>query len=330
MMPWQSIIDSTTTFSDTNWAGDKITMKSSSDGTIRLGNHTLKTWSKTQSVVALSSAESELYGVVKATAEAPGTQSLLRDLGMKCRTIIKGYASAVLDIVGRRDLGKVRYIDTSHLWIQQTAAGNRAKFQKVEDLVNPADLITKALAANMAHEHMESLGQIPTAGRSQIIASDDIKTVISKANSEINENAGSPDCDSQHSYPSGGHRVEGPGLLEEPIHDGGVTKFALGRAGSPQNVSGIDDIRARSPAEGLADTRISRTVEEAYSKAAPISPRGLQKCPRRSALRGPSNGRCNVKLWIAEVVSVLEDMYERISCRSDRAPLVGPIVGNLV
>ena len=92
----------------------------------------------------------------------------------------KGDASAALGIIGRRGLGKVRHIDTSHLWIQETAANKRAHYRKVEGSVNPADLMTKALPAATAHEHMEALGEIPAAGRSQLAASADLCRVEDK------------------------------------------------------------------------------------------------------------------------------------------------------
>ena len=46
-----------------------------------LGRHTLKGWSKTQFLIALSSGEFELYASLKASAEALGLVSLLQDLG---------------------------------------------------------------------------------------------------------------------------------------------------------------------------------------------------------------------------------------------------------
>ena len=45
-----------------------------------VGYHCIKTWSKTQAVVANSSAESELYGIVKALCEALGTLTLMGEL----------------------------------------------------------------------------------------------------------------------------------------------------------------------------------------------------------------------------------------------------------
>lgn len=186
-MPWQACAGDLTVYSDANWAGDRVTRKSTSGGAARLGNHTLKTLSKTQSVIALSSAESELYGLIKATAEGLGLQFKLKDLGLQCRLTIKCDASAALGIIGRRGLGKVRHIDTSHLWIQELSARKRATYHKVDGSVNPADLMTKALGANVAHEHMEAMGEIPAAGRSQLAASADLE-LLNTADQNTNNN----------------------------------------------------------------------------------------------------------------------------------------------
>ena len=59
----QEVIDS---HSDANWAGCKRSRKSASGGTIALGSHLIKAYSKTQAVIAKSSGETELYGVVRA------------------------------------------------------------------------------------------------------------------------------------------------------------------------------------------------------------------------------------------------------------------------
>ena len=67
---WQSEQEIIDVHSDANWAGCKRSRKSSSGGTICLGNHLLKSYSKTQAVLAKSSGESELYGVIRASTEA--------------------------------------------------------------------------------------------------------------------------------------------------------------------------------------------------------------------------------------------------------------------
>ena len=48
-----------------------------------IGSHCLKTWSKTQGLIAKSSAEAKLYGTVKASTAALGVQTFMEDLGEK-------------------------------------------------------------------------------------------------------------------------------------------------------------------------------------------------------------------------------------------------------
>ena len=75
------------------------------------GGHYIKSWSKTQSVIAVSSAESELYALVKTVAELLGIKSALADWGFNTAGCIKSDASAALGIIQRQGLGKVRHID---------------------------------------------------------------------------------------------------------------------------------------------------------------------------------------------------------------------------
>ena len=127
----------------------------------------LKGWSKTQSLVALSSGESELYATLKAAAETLGLISMMRDLGWKVSGEIWGDASAALGIINRRGLGKTRHIDTGLLWVQQTAAERELKFNKVLGKVNPADLYTKYLDANTVERHTTALAYKFTQGRAK-------------------------------------------------------------------------------------------------------------------------------------------------------------------
>ena len=139
-------MDVVTIHTDANWAGDKVNRKSTSGGVIQIGEHFIKSWSKNQTLIALSSAESELYACVKATAEGLGVMSMLSDWGRTCSGVVKADASAALGIISRRGLGKVRHLDTSFLWIQETKAKRDIAFEKVKGEVNTADLMTKNLA----------------------------------------------------------------------------------------------------------------------------------------------------------------------------------------
>ena len=102
---WQSPVDVLDVHSDANWAGCRVGRKSSSGGTIALGGHLIRAYSNTQSIIAKSSAESELYGVVRASAEGLGILTLLSDFGAKDMRVSVGMdASAGMGIVQRQGI----------------------------------------------------------------------------------------------------------------------------------------------------------------------------------------------------------------------------------
>ena len=138
---WQPAQRTITTYSDADWAGCRQTRKSTTGGCIMIGKHAIKIWSKTQSLVALSSGESELYAALKAATETFGLMSMLKDLSWTLEGKVYGDASAALGIIHRIGLGKTRHIDTSLLWIQQTAAERHLTFAKVlERTILPTSL----------------------------------------------------------------------------------------------------------------------------------------------------------------------------------------------
>ena len=65
VLEWQEVKYRLHTYTDNDWAGDKETRRSTSRGAFTCGLHTLKTWATTQTVIALSSGEAELYAIVK-------------------------------------------------------------------------------------------------------------------------------------------------------------------------------------------------------------------------------------------------------------------------
>ena len=107
---------------DANWAGCRRTRKSTSVGCAMLGKHCIKAWSKTQSIIAKSSGESELYGVIKGSSEALGLLTLAGDLGMELKTRVHVDATAAKGMVERRGISRVRHIEVDHLWIQEQEA----------------------------------------------------------------------------------------------------------------------------------------------------------------------------------------------------------------
>ena len=145
------------TFSDTDWARCRRTRRSTTGGYSVAGSHLIKMWCKTQAVVALSSAEAELYGFVRAAAETMGLISMYKDFGTHMDEVVLGDASAAFAIVARRGLGKLRHLDTNYLWIQEKVAKGDLNFKKVAGVDNGADLFTKALSWNEIQKHIHKL-----------------------------------------------------------------------------------------------------------------------------------------------------------------------------
>ena len=79
MCAWQKPETLATAYADSDWAGDKVSRKSTSGGLLMIGGHLIKSWSSTQPVIALSSGEAELYALVKAASQAKGLCSLMAD-----------------------------------------------------------------------------------------------------------------------------------------------------------------------------------------------------------------------------------------------------------
>ena len=162
---WQPAQRRITTYTDADWAGCKETRKSTTGGVINIGDNMVKSWSKTQALVALSSGESEIHASLKASAETLGIISMLADFGLVMAGKVWGDASAALGIINRNGLGKTRHIQTGLLWIQQVSAQKRISYGKVLGQNNPADLFTKYLDGNTIGRHLKTLKCEFTKGR---------------------------------------------------------------------------------------------------------------------------------------------------------------------
>ena len=133
-----------------------------------LGPYTLKTWSSTQAVVALSSAEAELYALVKAATQAIGIMAMADDFAMPAEAVVHTDSSSALSICHRKGLGgKTRHIKVRHLSVQEAVAKKDFRLQKVLGTENPADLMTKHLGYEDIRKHLERLGLEFREGRAE-------------------------------------------------------------------------------------------------------------------------------------------------------------------
>ena len=164
---WQTMPEFLTTFTDSDWAGCLKTARSTSGGIVCLGDHTIKTYCKQQKVVALSSAEAELYAMVAASAEAMAVQAYASDLGMSLSSELYADSSAALGIAKRAGIGKVRHLRTQGLWIQEVRISGRIIYKKVLGEKNPSDLLTKYMTAELSMKHLEAINAVFVDGRAE-------------------------------------------------------------------------------------------------------------------------------------------------------------------
>lgn len=133
-------------FSDSDWAGCKLTRKSTSRGFIAIAGGAAKTWSSsTQKTIARSSGEAEYYSL--AAAEGLGFQAVARDLGWEMPIRIWVDSTAAKWRASRTGLCKGRDLEVSYMWVQQALKEKKFELKKISELVNPSDLLTKPLSA---------------------------------------------------------------------------------------------------------------------------------------------------------------------------------------
>ena len=165
---WQTPCTMITGFTDSDWAGCTVTARSTSGGIVSVGSHVIKTYSRQQKTIALSSAEAELHAMVAASAEVLGTIGLCRDLGMQMSGEILADSSAALGITNRAGSGKVRHLRIQALWVQEVKSTGRLGYKKVLGTLNPSDVLTKHVPGDLLDAHLRTLGMEVRGGRSDV------------------------------------------------------------------------------------------------------------------------------------------------------------------
>ena len=105
--------------------------------------------------------------MVAASAEALAIATYLRDLGLDLAVEMYCDSAAALGITKRAGIGKVRHFRTQGLWVQEVRASGRIAYRKVLGEKNPADLLTKRLAAEVIHRHCDTLNMRWFEGRAE-------------------------------------------------------------------------------------------------------------------------------------------------------------------
>ena len=145
------------TWCDASWAGCNSTMKSTSGGVIHIESHTLRTCSKSQSTIALPSAELERYAMARAASESLGMATLLAEFGKTAGVVIHVDAGAALGIARREGLWGLRHLQTNAFWRQSQSIKKFFRMAKVDGSNNRTDVLTKCVPRDMGEKHIMAI-----------------------------------------------------------------------------------------------------------------------------------------------------------------------------
>ena len=125
-----------------------------------MGKHLIKSWSSTQSTIALSSGEAEFYALVEGASRALGIKAMMDDMGMSIEVELKSDSSAGRAISMRKGTGKMLHLQVKYLWLQDATYEKRVKISKVRGTENPADVVTKYLTGEEMKHVIDKFGVI--------------------------------------------------------------------------------------------------------------------------------------------------------------------------
>jgi hypothetical protein len=139
-------------YCDSDWAGDKLTRKSTSGYIFCLAGAAISWKSKWQSIIALSSTESEYVGLGFASKEAVWLRRIMRDVGIGCDMGVKPikiYADnqGSIKIANNSYTTKrSKHIDIQFHFTRSVIESGEIELEYCPTSMMIADMMTKALA----------------------------------------------------------------------------------------------------------------------------------------------------------------------------------------
>ena len=130
------------------------------------GCHCILHWSRTQQLVALSSAEAELNASIKAAQESLGLRLTALEVGLPCVGPIKAYgdSSANDGSLRRAGSGRIKHLSVRQLWLQEQCGLGLAEHVKIPRAQNFADTLTHHFIRTEADIHFRAMNRTRSQG----------------------------------------------------------------------------------------------------------------------------------------------------------------------
>jgi hypothetical protein len=165
-------------YSDSDWAGDKTTRRSTS-GSVVFHNGNLVDWaSKLQKCITLSSCEAELIALSQTTQDTIWIKRLLLDMTTdktsqitesdfyKTPVVFADNQSALKVARDPRNSGRMKHVDLRDLFVREKVLDRSIMVQYAKSAENIADILTKPLYPQQQFSHLRrllNLKEIPRA-----------------------------------------------------------------------------------------------------------------------------------------------------------------------
>lgn len=145
---WMEGFECVTGRSDSDWAGDVTSRKSTSGGVAIVGLHVGKHWSATRNVVVHSSVGAALYALLKCSCQCLRIVSLVFEFGIELAAVLKFDASVAFVAAQRRGFGKLRHIRVQLLRLPERVREGDLQLTQVHGKVNFVDLLADIVVAD--------------------------------------------------------------------------------------------------------------------------------------------------------------------------------------
>ena len=147
------------TYTDADWSANKKHRKSTSCAVHMVNGNFAKSSSRTQRVVSLSSAESELHSMVSGCSDAIFIKRCLEFLSCSMVTHQQwNDNSAARMLVSRQGVARIRHPSGKILWIQALVLQQEVSVGQIPTAWNYSDVRTKPLAKNRRLALLNQLG----------------------------------------------------------------------------------------------------------------------------------------------------------------------------
>ena len=148
-------------YSDSDWAGDVVTRRSTSGYVFQFGRSTISWSSRRQATVAKSSTEAEYVALSMATQEAIWLRRLLDNYGVTidAATVIHEDNQGAIELSRNpKHHNRTKHIDVSYHFTRERISTKEIDVRYIPTGDNTADIMTKGLGRVAYEKHRDSLG----------------------------------------------------------------------------------------------------------------------------------------------------------------------------